>query len=102
MNKEELLKRFLEGHPDSNHPFDADRFLEYAIACANEGCTTIDLETIRKSGKVSESMMHMYDRAYPWIRGTYTYTVKMMLDFLNNPTLLKNNEKEIKKINLYN
>lgn len=82
-SKEELLKVFLGAHPDSCHPLDQKRFLEYAIACANDDCSSIDEEAIRCSGKVSDEMLHEYVSIYPWIRDAYKYTIDIVLKETN-------------------
>ncbi len=71
-SKEELLRSFLGGFPESTHPLDTRRFVKYAVACAKEQCC-IDDEAMRNSGKLSESKIHEYLIAYDWIRDTYDY-----------------------------
>lgn len=93
MEKEELLEFFLSEHPDSTHPCDQKRFFKYAIACAKDDCSAIDIETMRKSGKMSEEMIHYYDLIYPWIRDTYQYALKTVFEELKGEESLPFSKK---------
>lgn len=70
MGKEELLKSFLGGFPETTHPHDTRRFVEYAVQCAIEQ-DTIDEEQIGE--KVSQERLHDLRTAYSWIRETVDY-----------------------------
>lgn len=66
--KEELLNDFLNGHPNSSHPLDTERFVRYAIQCAKEG-SSIDIDTMLNRG-VESDYVEKYEIAYSWIRTT--------------------------------
>lgn len=66
--KEELLNDFLNGHPNSSHPLDTERFVRYAIQCAKEG-SSIDIDTMSDKG-VEGDYIKKYETAYSWIRTT--------------------------------
>lgn len=66
MTKEELLSQFLSGFPNSTHPYDRKRFVDYAVACAKEDCD-IDVDAMRSHG-LEEMKIHEYELAYGWIR----------------------------------
>lgn len=78
MDKEELLKVFLGGFPESENPKDRERFLKYAVACAIDSCS-IDLDAMR-SANVSEERIHELDLIYPWIKDTVGYTFSLMAE----------------------
>ena len=71
MDIESLLKIFLGAFPNSTHPFDQERFLKYAIACAIEG-RTIDSQTMLDAGVFPENV-ERYEVAYSWIRNTVEF-----------------------------
>lgn len=66
--KEELLNDFLNGHPNSSHPFDTERFVRYAIQCA-KGNASIDTNTMLNRG-VESDYLEKYETAYSWIKTT--------------------------------
>lgn len=70
MGKEELLKSFLGGFPETTHPLDTRRFVAYAVQCAIEQ-DTIDEKQIGK--KVCQKRLHDLETAYSWIRETIDY-----------------------------
>lgn len=69
MNEKELLASFLSGHPGSDHLFDRERFLRYALACAKNN-HNIDCENFRRHG-LSEDKISEYLIAFGWIRDTF-------------------------------
>lgn len=82
MDREQLLKDFLGLYPDSTHPYDRERFLKYALACAMDG-VYIDTDTMVKSNKVTPENIEKYEIAYEWIRDTFDFMIKN-LDLGNN------------------
>lgn len=65
------LKTFLSNFPESAHPLDDVRFLEYALECASSN-QYIDVETMRKRG-LSEGCIDRLESACYWIRLTYEH-----------------------------
>lgn len=65
------LMKFLNNFPESAHPLDDVRFLEYALECASSN-QYIDVETMRKRG-LSEGCIDRLESAYYWIRLTYEH-----------------------------
>lgn len=71
MNENDLLKSFLGGFPNSDHPFDRERFLKYAISCIMDN-HSLDLSAFRDE-KMSEERIEEYQIAFEWIRETYNF-----------------------------
>lgn len=69
MKEQELLSAFLSGFPESYHPYDRERFLNYAIECAKNG-HSIDSNAMLNHG-IREEIVHDYEIAFEWIRDTY-------------------------------
>lgn len=69
MNEQKLLQDFLNGFPESSHPLDRQRFLNYAIECARNG-NYIDSSALLCHG-VSKECVEKYEIAFEWIRDTY-------------------------------
>jgi len=73
MDKEQLLKDFLGGYPESTHPNDNLRFLKYAVACAVDE-SSINSKAMLDAG-VSPETVERLEVAYSWIRDTVIYVV---------------------------
>ena len=79
MNKETLLQDFLNKFPNAVHPLDEERFLRYAIACAEDD-VYIDTEAMKNAG-VNLKRIEQLENAYSWIRGTYKFMKKERMLF---------------------
>ena len=73
MDKEQLLKNFLGGFPESTHPYDNFRFLKYAVACAVDD-SSINSQAMIDAG-VSPETVDRLEIAYSWIRDTVIYVI---------------------------
>lgn len=71
MNENDLLKLFLGGFPNSDHPYDRERFLKYAITCIRNN-HNLDLSALRNKG-LSEERIEEYQIAFEWIREAYCF-----------------------------
>lgn len=69
MKEKDLLNAFLNGFPESYHPYDRERFLNYAIECAKNG-NSMDSDEFRKHG-LKEDLITEYEIAFGWIKDTY-------------------------------
>lgn len=69
MNEKDLLKSFLNGFPNSDHPFDRRRFAKYAISCI-ENNHELDVKALRDSG-LTDERIEEYSIAFSWIRDAY-------------------------------
>ncbi len=71
MNELELLQLFLDGAPDSFHPADVKRFMDYAIKCVQNG-NNMDIEKMREYC-LPDDLIDKLETAFLWIRRTYVY-----------------------------
>lgn len=68
MKETDLLNSFLGGFPESNHPYDRERFTNYAIECVKNDHNP-DWEVFKKNG-LSNERIEYYEIAFEWIKET--------------------------------
>ena len=62
------LNRFLGSFPESNHPCDRKRFIEYAVECIQQG-KELDKQALANAGLSQERIDH-YVEIFDWISET--------------------------------